>query len=253
MCGYFYAYLYTLSTIGINNMQMPGKLYLIPVPLAENALASIPENVKTLSCSLKYFFVENVRTARRYLKSIDKSVDIDSIQFSEVNSQTKPDLAMLKKWLKEGHDVGMMSEAGCPGMADPGSDLAAAAQEMGATVVPLVGPSSVLLALMASGFNGQGFRFCGYLPIKEPMRSRAIKEMEAISAERKETQIFIETPYRNNPLFQEMVRVCKQHTKLCVAADITGENEFIKTKTMAEWAKEAPDLHKRPTIFLLMA
>ena len=232
---------------------MPGKLYLIPVPLAENALATIPENVKTLSCSLKYFFVENVRTARRYLKSIDKSVDIDSIQFSEVNSQTKPDLIMLKKWLKEGHDVGMMSEAGCPGMADPGSDLAAAAQEMGATVIPLVGPSSVLLALIASGFNGQGFRFSGYLPIKEPMRSKAIKEMEAISAERNETQIFIETPYRNNPLFQEIVRVCKQHTKLCVAADITGENEFIKTKTMAEWAKEVPDLHKRPTIFLLMA
>jgi 16S rRNA (cytidine1402-2'-O)-methyltransferase len=234
-------------------MSTLGKLYLIPVPLAENALATIPEDVKKLSCSFKHFFVENVRTARRYLKSIDKSVDIDSIQFSEINSQTKPDLAILKKWLNEGHDIGMMSEAGCPGMADPGSDLAAAAQEMGATVVPLVGPSSLLLALMASGFNGQGFRFAGYLPIKEPMRSKAIKGMETISAERKETQIFIETPYRNNPLFQEIVRLCKQQTKLCVAADITDENEFIKTKTIAEWTKQAPDLHKRPTIFLLMA
>jgi 16S rRNA (cytidine1402-2'-O)-methyltransferase len=233
--------------------QPTGKLYLIPVPLAENALATIPENVKTLSCQLKYYFVEDVRTARRYLKSIDKAVDIDVIQFQEINSQTKPDLNLLKKWLKEGNDIGMMSEAGCPGMADPGSELAAAAQEIGATVVPLVGPSSVLLALMASGFNGQGFRFAGYLPIKEPMRSKAIKEMETISAERKETQIFIETPYRNNQLFQDIIRLCKQHSKLCVAADITGEKEFIKTNTMVEWAKAIPELHKRPTIFLLMA
>ncbi|KAA5536908.1 SAM-dependent methyltransferase [Taibaiella lutea] len=230
-----------------------GKLYLIPVPLAENALETIPENVKTLSCSLKYFFVENVRTARRYLKSIDKSVDIDAIQFQEINSQTSPDLNIFRQWLKEGNDVGMMSEAGCPGMADPGSDLAAVAQEMGATVIPLVGPSSVLLALMASGFNGQGFRFAGYLPIKEPIRGKAIKELETISAERKETQLFIETPYRNNQMLKDIIRLCKQQTKLCIAADITDEKEFIKTKTVGEWAKEMPDLHKRPTIFLLMA
>jgi 16S rRNA (cytidine1402-2'-O)-methyltransferase len=230
-----------------------GKLYLIPVPLTENALETIPEHVKTLSCSLKYFFVENVRTARRYLKSIDKSVDIDAIQFQEINSQTPPDLNVFRKWLKEGNDVGMMSEAGCPGMADPGSDLAAIAQEVGATVIPLVGPSSVLLALMASGFNGQGFRFAGYLPIKEPNRGKAIKELETISAERKETQLFIETPYRNNQMLKDIVRLCKQHTKLCIASDITGEKEFIKTKTVGDWAKEMPDLHKRPTIFLLMA
>jgi 16S rRNA (cytidine1402-2'-O)-methyltransferase len=230
-----------------------GKLYLIPVPLTENALETIPEHVKTLSCSLKYFFVENVRTARRYLKSIDKSVDIDAIQFQEINSQTQPDLNVFRKWLKEGNDVGMMSEAGCPGMADPGSDLAAIAQEVGATVIPLVGPSSVLLALMASGFNGQGFRFAGYLPIKEPNRGKAIKELETISAERKETQLFIETPYRNNQMLKDIVRLCKQHTKLCIASDITGEKEFIKTKTVGDWAKEMPDLHKRPTIFLLMA
>jgi 16S rRNA (cytidine1402-2'-O)-methyltransferase len=230
-----------------------GKLYLIPVPLGENALETIPEHVKTLSCSLKYFFVENVRTARRYLKSIDKSVDIDAIQFQEINSQTQPDLNILRQWLKEGNDVGMMSEAGCPGMADPGSDLAAVAQEMGATVIPLVGPSSMLLALMASGFNGQGFRFAGYLPIKEPLRGKAIKDLETISAERKETQLFIETPYRNNQMLKDIIRLCKQHTKLCIAADITDEKEFIKTKTVDEWAKETPDLHKRPTIFLLMA
>lgn len=230
-----------------------GKLYLLPVPLAEDALATIPEEVKLLSCRLKYYFVENVRTARRYLKSIDKSVDIDAIQFVEINNQTAPDLSLFRKWMKEGLEVGMMSEAGCPGMADPGSELAAAAQEMGATVIPLVGPSSLLLALMASGFNGQGFRFAGYLPVKEPMRAKAIKELELISAERRETQIFIETPYRNNPLFEQLSRLCKQNTKLCIAADITGANEFIKTMTIAAWAKQVPDLHKKPAIFLLMA
>jgi 16S rRNA (cytidine1402-2'-O)-methyltransferase len=146
-----------------------------------------------------------------------------------------------------------MSEAGCPGVADPGAVLAAAAQEIGATVVPLTGPSSILLALMASGFNGQGFRFAGYLPVKEPMRGKAIKELESISAERNETQIFIETPYRNNQLFQDVMRLCKHGTKLCIAASITDEREFIQTKTVAEWAKQAPELHKKPVIFLLMA
>ena len=230
-----------------------GKLYFIPVPLAEQALHTIPESVKELSSRLKYFFVENVRTARRYLKSIDRSVDIDSIQFSEVNSQTEPDLKLLRTWLKAGHEVGMMSEAGCPGMADPGSALAAEAQHMGAQVVPLTGPSSVLLALMASGFNGQGFRFAGYLPVKDPMRSKAIKELEQLSAQRNETQIFIETPYRNNQMLQEVMRLCKHTTQLCIAADITGEQEMIRTRSIAEWLKETPDLHKKPVIFLLMA
>lgn len=230
-----------------------GKLYMIPVPLAENTLATLPETVKQLSCTIKYYFVENIRTARRHLKSIDKSVDIDAIQFSEINSQTPPDLTLLHKWLKAGHDVGMMSEAGCPGVADPGSALAAAAQEIGASVVPLTGPSSILLALMASGFNGQGFRFAGYLPVKEPMRSKAIRELESISAERNETQIFIETPYRNNQLFQDVMRLCKPSSKLCIAADITGEQEFIKTRTVAAWTKQVPELHKKPVIFLLMA
>jgi 16S rRNA (cytidine1402-2'-O)-methyltransferase len=230
-----------------------GKLYMIPVPLAELALHALPEAVKQLSCSIKYYFVENIRTARRHLKSVDKSVDIDAIQFSEINSQTAPDLSLLRKWLKAGYDVGMMSEAGCPGVADPGSVLAAAAQEIGAAVVPLTGPSSILLALMASGFNGQGFRFAGYLPVKEPMRSKAIRELEAISTERKETQIFIETPYRNNQLFQDVMRLCKPSSKLCIAADITDEKEFIKTRTIAEWSKQIPELHKKPVIFLLMA
>lgn len=226
---------------------------MIPIPLAELGLHTLPETVKQLSCGIKYYFVENIRTARRHLKSIDKSVDIDAIQFSEINSQTAPDLSLLRKWLKAGYDVGMMSEAGCPGVADPGSALAAAAQEIGAAVVPLTGPSSILLALMASGFNGQGFRFAGYLPVKEPMRSKAIRELESISAERNETQIFIETPYRNNQLFQDVMRLCKPSSKLCIAADITSEQEFIKTRTVAAWGKQVPELHKKPVIFLLMA
>lgn len=231
----------------------PGKIYFIPVPLAEQALHTIPENVKELSCRLKYFFVENIRTARRYLKSIDRTVDIDTIQFSEINSQTPPDLGLLRSWLKAGHEIGVMSEAGCPGVADPGSVLAAEAQQMGAQVVPLTGPSSVLLALMASGFNGQGFRFAGYLPVKDPMRSKAIKELEQLSAQRNETQIFIETPYRNNQMLQEILRLCKHTSQLCIAADITGEQEFIRTKSIAQWIQETPDLHKKPVIFLLMA
>lgn len=244
------AYLYRMAQHALPAL---GKLYFIPVPLAENALHTVPESVKELTCSLKYFFVENVRTARRYLKSIDKSVAIDSIQFAEINTQTEPDLGLLKEWLRAGYEVGMMSEAGCPGMADPGSILAAVAQEMGARVIPLTGPSSVLLALMASGFNGQGFRFAGYLPVKDMLRGKAIKELEQLSAQRKETQIFIETPYRNNQLLQELLRLCKHTTRLCIAADITSEHEFICTKSVGEWSKTPPDLHKRPVIFLLMA
>jgi len=230
-----------------------GTLYLIPVPLAEHALHTVPEQVRQLSCTLRYYFVENIRTARRYLKSIDRTVDIDAITFCEINNQADPDLGQLRNWLAAGYEVGVMSEAGCPGVADPGSVLAAAAQQAGAAVVPLPGPSSILLALMASGFNGQGFRFAGYLPVKDPMRSKAIKELEALSAQRSETQIFIETPYRNNQLFQELIRLCRHGTRLCIAADITGAKEMIRTRTIGDWSKEVPELHKRPVIFLLMA
>lgn len=229
-----------------------GTLYLIPIPLAEHALTTIPETVKELSCSLNYFFVENIRTTRRYLKSINPSVDIDAICFSEINTRTPADTALLTQWLQAGYKVGVMSEAGCPGVADPGSVLAAKAQELGAPVVPLVGPSSILLALMASGFNGQGFRFNGYLPVKEPLRGQSIKAMEATASERKETQIFIETPYRNNQLLQDLLRHCRSNTLICVAADITDATEWIQTKTVVEWKKLLPELHKRPCIFLMM-
>jgi len=202
---------------------------------------------------LRYFFAENIRTARRYLRSIDKAMNIEEVQFAEINNLVPPDIALLEKWLKEGNDIGIMSEAGCPAMADPGSILVAKAHEMNVTVIPLTGPSSVLLALIASGFNGQGFRFNGYLPVKDPLRSKAIKELEQVSASRNETQIFIETPYRNNQLLQELLRNCKHATRICIAADITGDNETIKTLSVAEWKKQVPDLHKIPVVFLLMA
>lgn len=233
-------------------MSTLGEVFLIPVPLAPETLSSIPEAVREKACTLKYYFVENIRTARRFLKAFDKSVDIDSIEFSEMNQQNPPDTALLKKWLKAGFEVGIMSEAGCPGVADPGSELVAAAQNIKAKVNPFVGPSSILLALMGSGFNGQRFRFVGYLPVKEPQRSKTIKELERISQQNNETQLFIETPYRNNPLLEELVRHCHPNkTKLCIAVDLTSPEQVIQTKTIGEWAEIKPDFHKRPAIFLL--
>ncbi len=231
-----------------------GQLMLIPVPLATEQINTIPEAVRQRACTLKYYFVENLRTARRFLKAFDKNVDIDAIQFSEINKQSQTDTHLLKQWLKAGFDVGVMSEAGCPGVADPGSELVAVAQELGASVMPYVGPSSILLALMASGFNGQSFRFVGYLPVKEPQRSKIIKELEQLAQKNKETQIFIETPYRNNVLVEELIKHCHPHqTKLCIAVDITAPEQMIQTKTLAQWAKSKPDIHKRPAIFLIHA
>lgn len=213
----------------------------------------MPEYVKEKAASIGHFFVENARTARRMLKKMDPSLVIDTLRFELVNNQIAPDLEVLAGWLQAGHDVGVMSEAGCPGIADPGSELVAKAHRLGAQVVPLVGPSSLLLALMASGFNGQGFRFLGYLPIKDPSRAQSIKDMELVSSQRKETQLFIETPYRNDQLMKDLVRHCRKETRLCIAADITGPGEWIRTQTIGQWAAQLPQLHKRPVVFLLMA
>lgn len=229
-----------------------GQLFLIPVPLATDQVQTIPEEVRVKACSLSYYFVENLRTARRFLKAFDKNVDIDAIQFSEINKQSQADIQLLKQWLKAGFDVGVMSEAGCPGVADPGSELVAVAQEMSAKVMPYVGPSSILLSLMASGFNGQSFRFVGYLPLKEPQRSKTIKELEQLAIKNKETQIFIETPYRNNVLLDELIKHCHSHqTKLCIAVDISAPEQMIQTKTLSQWAASKPDIHKRPAVFLI--
>lgn len=226
-------------------------LYLIPVPITEEGLSSIPEEVKILTSSIKYFFVENTRTARRYLKRLNKDADIDAIAFSEINQHQEPDLSLLREWVQQKHAIGVMSEAGCPGIADPGSLIAAEAHRLGAIVKPLTGPSSILLALMASGFSGQYFRFNGYLPVKEPQRSKTIKELELICRQKNETQIFIETPYRNNQLLQDILKHCHPQTRLCIAANITSAHEMISTKTLAEWKKQIPDLHKQTVIFLM--
>lgn len=229
-----------------------GIVHLVPVPLALDEIDSIPETVRQKACNIKHYFVEDLRTARRFLKAFDRSVDIDAIEFSEINKQSQADIFLLKQWLKAGYEVGIMSEAGCPGVADPGSELVAAAQDLGATVIPYVGPNSILLSLMASGFNGQSFRFVGYLPVKEPLRSKAIKELEQLALKKKETQIFIETPYRNNALLEELIKHCHpQQTKLCIAVDITAPGQLIRTRTIAQWAQAKPDIHKRPAIFLI--
>lgn len=232
-----------------------GKLFLIPIPIANDAVHTIPESVQQLSISLKYYFVEQVRTARRYLKQIDKNVDIDAITFVEINKHTQEDTVLLQQWLQAGYDVGVMSESGCPGIADPGSLLVAKAQEMGAVVVPNVGPSSILLSLMASGFSGQHFRFLGYLPVKTNERAKAIKQLEEISRQRNETQIFIETPYRNMQMLQDLLKDGHPNTKLCIAANITAPDAFISTKTLAEWKKNMDNfsIPKVPCIFLIAA
>lgn len=232
-----------------------GKLFLIPIPIANDAIHTIPESVQQLSISLKYYFVEQVRTARRYLKQIDKNVDIDAITFVKINKHTQEDTVLLQQWLQAGYDVGVMSESGCPGIADPGSLLVAKAQEIGAVVVPNVGPSSILLSLMASGFSGQHFRFLGYLPVKTNERAKAIKQLEEISRQRNETQIFIETPYRNMQMLQDLIKDGHPNTKLCIAANITAPDAFISTKTLAEWKKNMANfsIPKVPCIFLIAA
>ena len=230
-----------------------GKLYLLPVPLAENSSARVLPAAQTDTINqIKHYVVENEKTARRWLKEMGLKTpqsELDIIVFDKRSD--KHQLAEYFKALKEGHDVGLMSEAGCPGVADPGSELVAEAHRLGIQVIPMVGPSSILLALMASGFNGQGFAFQGYLPIDKAERSRKLKELETLSERFNQTQIFIETPFRNNQLMDEILKSCNPNTQICVACDITDEREFIQTKTVAFWKKQVPELHKKPAIFLL--
>jgi 16S rRNA (cytidine1402-2'-O)-methyltransferase len=197
-------------------------------------------------------FVENERTTRRFLKKLDKVIVIDNYEWFTMTNED-PNTDSFRKKIKEEKTIGIISEAGCPGIADPGQQLVAIAQELNIEVKPLVGPNSILLALMASGMNGQQFRFAGYLPIKNPERNNAIKELESESAKKNCTQIFIETPYRNNQLMEALLSTCQPLTKVCIAVDLTGSTELIKTKTVGEWRKSKPDFHKRPAIFLLQA
>ena len=196
--------------------------------------------------------MENARTARRFLRSLHAALVLENIKISEIDKHAGPDLQLLRSWLHKGIDVGIMSEAGCPGIADPGADLVAAAQAIGATVVPLTGPNSLILALMASGLNGQSFCFQGYLPVKEPLRGKKIKDLEALSAKEKQTQLFIETPYRNDQLLTDLLKHCASHTRICIAMNISGPDAFIQTKPVAEWRKNKPVLGKAPAVFLML-
>ncbi len=232
---------------------MAGKLYLVPVPIADGALQTLSQEVVQQTAQITHYFVENVRTARRTLRAIHATLVIDTLQFSEIDKHTGPDTTLLRQWIKEGHTIGLMSEAGCPGIADPGAELVAIAQNMGATVIPLVGPNSLILALMASGLNGQSFAFTGYLPVKDPQRSKRIKELETLSQKEKQTQLFIETPYRNDVLLADLLKNCHQNTRICIAQNITAPDAFIKTKTCADWKKQMPSLGKVPAVFLMLA
>lgn len=225
-------------------------VYMIPSVLHEQAVQTIPAYIIDAVKQCQVLFVENERTARRYLKSIWKEMVIDDYTWVVINNDN---LSAFKTALKENKVIGIISEAGCPGVADPGQVLAEAAHAAGALVKPLVGPSSILLALMASGMNGQQFQFVGYLPIDAAQRSKAITQLEAESVKKNCTQIFIETPYRNNQLLETLVKTCRPGTRLCIAADITAPSEFIQTKTIAQWKGGLPNLHKRPTIFCLLA
>lgn len=230
-----------------------GKLYLIPTVLAENSAEKIinPET-RAVVKNTKHYLVENVRTARRFISSLRLGITIEDLQFEILDKKTKPvELERIMQPLFAGQDVGVMSEAGCPGIADPGSAAVAYAHEKNIQVVPLTGPSSMFLALMGSGFNGQSFAFHGYLPIDKKDRINAIKQLEGESARHNRTQIFMETPFRNNPLFEDLKSTLSPNTKLCIAKNLTGSDEFIQTKTIMDWKKTNLDLHKVPVVFIL--
>lgn len=229
------------------------KIYLIPTTLGDGKIeAVIPQQVIDVINNTKVFVVENLRSARRYLKKVNRQIDISELKFFELNKNTDSrEFGKFLKPIKEGLDIGIISEAGCPAVADPGSGLVDLAHRKGIDVVPMVGPSSILMSLMGSGLNGQNFAFNGYLPIEKKERNYAIKKLELLSGDRGQTQIFIETPYRNNKLVEAIIAQCANSTKLCIAANISCENEFIKTKTIAEWKHTRYDFHKQPAIFLL--
>ncbi len=232
---------------------MSAQVYLIPTFLHEQSLHVLPAYILGAIEKCNVLFAENERSARRYLKQLKREIVIDSYEWFTIGKAENEVLQAFRNKIKEGKAIGIISEAGCPGVADPGQLLIAAAQEMNATVVPLVGPSSILLALMASGMNGQQFCFAGYLPIDNHQRIKAIKELENESAKKNSTQIFIETPYRNNQMLETLLKNCQVSTMLCVAVNITGPDEWIKTTSIQQWKHLTTDLHKKPAIFLLSA
>jgi len=230
-----------------------GKLYLIPTVIAPGSHdLALPSGVKAVTNTLKYFLVENVRTARRFLSAWGVENPIQDLHFEVLDKRTsEEDLKRLLAPVRRGEDVGVMSEAGCPGVADPGALAVAYAHRHDIEVVPLVGPSSFLLALMGSGFSGQSFAFHGYLPIDKGKRVKSIKNLEKQARELQQTQIFMETPYRNNQMLGALLKHCQATTRLCIASNLNAPGEILKTRSIRDWKSKKPDLHKVPTVFLL--
>ncbi len=230
-----------------------GTLYLIPVPLAKNASVKslTPYLINTIN-QINEYIVENEKSARHFLKEAGLKIHQNELIIHDYgkHNRDKNNQDFLKGLLK-GNDVGLMSEAGCPGIADPGANLIRIAHQKGIRVVPLVGPSSILLALMASGFNGQSFAFQGYLPIDKNQRVKKLKDLEVLAAKYHQTQLFIETPFRNQAILEDILKSCNPKTQLCIAANLTAIDEFIQTKSISEWKALIPDLHKKPTVFIL--
>lgn len=234
-----------------SNMQ--ASLYLIPVPMGETPIEQVlPSYNRQIILTIKHFIVENVRSARRFLKKTEPSIDIDTLTFYELNKHTN--MEQIEGYLQpitSGFSIGVISEAGCPAIADPGADIVAIAQQKKMKVIPLVGPSSILMSLMASGFNGQSFAFHGYLPIDAAERAKKIKQLEQRIYTEQQTQIFIETPYRNTKIVEDLIKNCAPSTKLCIAMNITCDDEYIKTLPIKDWSKKIPDMEKKPCIFLI--
>ncbi|MDR0420605.1 MAG: SAM-dependent methyltransferase [Prevotellaceae bacterium] len=231
---------------------MHGKIYIIPSTLGDSDIDIIPQKTIDTIRNIRYFIVEDIRTARRYLSKIKMPVKIDELIFSELNEHTKSsEIPELLVHVFQGYDTGIISDAGVPCVADPGVAVIDYAHKKNIDIVPLVGPSSILLALMAAGMNGQNFAFAGYLPVKEQQRCQRIQFLEKRSKHENQAQIFIEAPYRNMQLFKSFISICNPSTKLCIAANITLADEFIKTMTVKEWQKATPDINKKPCIFIL--
>lgn len=228
-------------------------LYLIPVLLGDTPVEQvIPPYNSSIVSGLKYFIVENVRSARRFLKKCNPAIDIDTLTFYLLNKQTdRQSIAGYLSPLRKGENMGVISEAGCPAVADPGADVVAIAQQERFKVVPLVGPSSMLMAIMASGFNGQSFAFHGYLPIDGDQRAKRVKQLESRAYREEQTQLFIETPYRNQKLAEDILLHCKPQTQLCIAMNISCEDEYIVTRRVKAWKGNLPDMHKKPCVFLI--
>ena len=232
---------------------METALYLLPVTLGDTPLSNVlPQYNSEIIAGIRHFIVEDVRSARRFLRKVDSGFDIDGSTFYELNKHTAHEVvAGYLKPLQSGNPMGVISEAGCPAVADPGADVVAIAQRKGLKVVPLVGPSSIILSVMASGFNGQSFAFNGYLPIKADERAKKLRQLEQRIYNEEQTQLFIETPYRNGKMIEDILANCRPQTKLCIAANLTCEDEYVQTRTVKEWRGRVPDLSKIPCIFLL--